>query len=523
MEDTSVRPDSESRYRVVLEEEPEPSALALEDLPFRNAILGDFSGRTNRGLSATRDETAPWRPVAIDRDNFEDVMARLKPGLRIELGDAGPQIALAFGSLDDFHPDHLYEHLDIFAKLREIRRRLADPRTFTAAAAELQGTAGSRPAPEPPGASSGGQDDPPAKPSVNELISGNLLDQVLDETPSRPQGSARPDELRRFVQAVMAPHLVPGADPRQPELLAQVDRLTAEAMRAILHHADFQALESAWRGVDLLVRRLETDSNLKLFLIDVSKNELAADLGAGNDLTATATYQLLVEQTVGTPGAHPWALFVGNYYFRATRDDLAVLAQIARVAAAAGAPFLAAAHSNLLGCESLAATPHSREWGGISDPLAAQRWRELRMKPAADHLGLALPRFLLRLPYGRATQPCEQFDFEEFETTPSHEHYLWGNPAFICALLLGEDFNRSGWEMQPRGGEVGNLPLHIYTEGGESIAKPRAEALLTEAAVERILDEGLMPLVSLKGQDAVRLVRFQSIASPVRALAGRWQ
>jgi type VI secretion system protein ImpC len=329
--------------------------------------------------------------------------------------------------------------------------------------------------------------------------------------------------LRRFVQAVVAPHVVPGADPRQPQLLAQVDRLTAESMRAILHHPDFQALEAAWRAMDLLVRRLDTDSNLKVFLIDVSKDELDAELGVTNDLTATAVYRLLVEQTVGTPGAEPWALLVGNYYFGATPEDVALLAKMARIAAAGGVPFLAAAHSSLLGCESLAATPHPRDWGEILDFEFAPAWQELRKKPEAANVGLALPRFLLRLPYGRATQSCEQFDFEEFEADPNHEHYLWGNPGFICALLLGEGFSQCGWEMQPRGGEAGSLPLHIYSEGGDSVVKPCAEALLTGAAVERILDEGLMPLISLKGQDAVRLVRFQSIASPARSLAGRWQ
>ena len=435
--------------------------------------------------------------------------------------DGGPHLTLAFSSLDHFHPDYLYEHVDLFAKLRETRRRLADPRTFATAAAELQVSAGNQAVPEPT-ASNRAQDDSEAKPGLGELVTGNLLDQVIEETPGRPEPAGRTDELRRFVQAVLAPHLVPGADPRQPELLTQVDRLTAESMRAILHHADFQALESAWRAMELLVRRLDTDSNPKLFLIDVSKDALAADFGA-KDLTATAAYRLLVEQTVGTPGAEPWALLVGNYRFGASPEDAALLAKFAQVAAAASAPFLAAAHSSLFGCESLAAAPHPRDWSGISDPEAAGAWQELREKPEARHLGLAVPRFLLRLPYGRATHPCEQFDFEEFGSVPDHERYLWGNPSFICALLLGEAFGQSGWEMQPRGGEIGNLPLHIYAEGGESVVKPCAEALLTEAAAERILDEGLMPLISLKGCDAVRLVRFQSIASPARAPAGRWQ
>jgi type VI secretion system protein ImpC len=350
-----------------------------------------------------------------------------------------------------------------------------------------------------------------------------LLDQVIEETPGRPEVAGRPDELRRFVQAVVAPHLVPRADPRQLELLTQVDRLTAESMRAILHHSGFQALESAWRAMQLLVLRLDTDSDLKLFLIDVSKDELAADLRAASDLTTTAVHRLLAEPAAGASASERWALLAGNYRFEATREDVALLTRLTEIAAAAGAPFLSAAHSSFLGCESLAATPHPRDWKGISAFDSAQAWRDLRGKAESAHLGLALPRFLLRLPYGRATQPTELFNFEEFEAAPDHERYLWGNPVFICALLLGEAFGQSGWDMQPRGGEVTGLPLHIYSEGGESAVKPCAESSMSEAAVERILDEGLMPLISLKGRDTVRLVRFQSVASPARTLAGRWQ
>src|SRR5208337_3099418 len=164
----------------------------------------------------------------------------------------------------------------------------------------------------------------------------------------------------------------------------------------------------------------------------------------------------------------------------------------------------------LLGCVSLAATPEPQDW---KPPQNAEAWEALRRLPEASAVGLALPRFLLRLPYGKKTEPIESFDFEEMPDTPSHENYLWGNPAFVCALLLAQSFNQDGWDLRPGViSELDDLALHVYEENGESGLKPCAEALLTERTAERILEAGLMPLLSLKGKDRVRLMRFQSIA-----------
>jgi type VI secretion system protein ImpC len=141
----------------------------------------------------------------------------------------------------------------------------------------------------------------------------------------------------------------------------------------------------------------------------------------------------------------------------------------------------------------------------------------------ANWLGLALPRFLLRLPYGKQTESTETFAFEEFLAAPRHEDYLWGNPALACAYLLGEAFSESGWNLRPGEiNEINGLPAHVYRADGESVLKPCAEALLTEDAAEAILDQGLMPLLSMKGSDSVRSVRFQSIAEPAAPFAGRW-
>jgi type VI secretion system protein ImpC len=138
-------------------------------------------------------------------------------------------------------------------------------------------------------------------------------------------------------------------------------------------------------------------------------------------------------------------------------------------------------------------------------------------------VGLAIPRFLLRLPYGKETDPIESFPFEEMPGEPAHEDYLWGNPAFVCALLLAQSFSESGWDLHPgQRAELDRLPVHIYQHEGVSEVKPCAEALMTVDTADQIMERGLMPLASIKGKDELRLIRFQSIAQPLRALAASW-
>jgi type VI secretion system protein ImpC len=137
---------------------------------------------------------------------------------------------------------------------------------------------------------------------------------------------------------------------------------------------------------------------------------------------------------------------------------------------------------------------------------------------------LALPRILLRLPYGKRSDALEQFPFEELTAARDHEAYLWGNPAMACALLIGRTFLERGWDMEP-GDErdVGDLPAHVYEHDGEKRLQACAEAYLSERAGEAMLARGLLPFLSLKNQNAARLMRFQSLADPAQALAGPWR
>jgi type VI secretion system protein ImpC len=484
------------------ETDREPAKPRSEE-PFRILLLGDFSGRANRGAPAPPSR----KPVVIDRDNFDQVLANMGAELHFGEGQHGSRKALRFQELEDFRPDQIYERTELFQTLCETRRKLVNPSTFAEAAAVVKGWA-KMPATAPPALPPPQPERSATPPDLAALTEGSLLENVLEVTESRlPPAGRRPDELQAFIEQAVAPHVVPRQDPQLSELVAQVEAATGRLMRAILHHKDFQALEAAWRGALFLVRGLETGTNLKLYLLDISKAELAADLNSSADRRNSEMHRLLVEEAVEALGAQPWSVAAGNFTFSRTEGDIKTLGRLADLMRIAGAPFLAEADPA----------------GDVDSPEAVRRWNSLRHSPAASWLGLALPRFLLRLPYGRETEPVESFPFEEMPGTPDHQDYLWANPAFACVYLLGQAFSSDGWNLRPGvNEEIRGLPLHVYEVGGEKRLKPCAELLMTESDAEWILEQGLMPLVSFKNEDAVRLLRFQSIAEPLAPLSGRW-
>jgi type VI secretion system protein ImpC len=495
------RVELDAGFGATTQELPYEESLG-DDTPFRIAVLGDFSGRASRGIVETGRALAARRPVRIDRDIVDDVIARFAPELYLSLGDV--RASVSFSELDDFHPDRLYERLPAFRALRETRERAAAPVPLGEIGRQGGRASSGRPVP----------------------ATGNLLDQILGDVPAPPGGAAaapahaepvRADPLTDFVQRAVAPHVVPETVPAHPERVEEVDQIVGADLRAVLHQPDFQALESAWRSVDFLVRRLETDSTLQVYLIDVSKAELAADL-ANADGMSGGIQRLLVEASVGTAGSTPWSLLVGLYSFGPDADDVDLLGELAAVARAAGAPLVAAADSRVVGSSSFGKASDPDDWSDDETP----EFDALRRTAEARYVGLAAPRFLLRLPYGGPDgEPCEVPGFQELSAPNAHDDYLWGNSAVLSALLHGEAFASEGWSLRPDL-DVPGLPFHLVRADGDVTAKPCAEAVLSARAVDRILDCGVMAVQSMKDGDAVRLARMQSIAEPLAALAFRF-
>lgn len=459
-----------------------------DDIIFRMAICGDFSARGKEGNAAPSGSSAAKTAWRVDRDDLDDVLAAIAPTLQLNLG-GGVMAQVRIRELDDFHPDRLFAHVPQFARLRELRARLADPATFPRAAAELS---------KPPAGAA------PATPIVRGT--GSLLDAIVGESAPEPERGGVDDSLYDFIQRAMAPYLVERPDPRQAELIAQVDTAIAAAMRALLHHPAFQSLESLWRGVARLVREVDTNERLQLYLVDVSYDALASDLlGAGGARESTLFQRLAA---LGRADDGGWGVLVAHHAFGAEGGDVALLERLADVGVALDAPWLAEAHPDL----ALGSLPEA----------AATAWQTLRSSAAGRHLGLALPRVLLRLPYGQETDPCESFAFEELERPDAHDSYLWGNPALFCATLLAQGFAERGDGSEAGSGSViGGLPLHLTKNGGVVSAKPCAEVLMTEHDAIALIDSGFIPMLAYRDQDIVRVGRLQSIGRPSARLAGR--
>ena len=495
---------------------------ANDDTPFCIAILADFSGRGNRGLCETGPSLTARRRIAVDVDNLEDLPMKLGCEIHVPLGSRqGPRIPLRFSELSDFHPDRIFDRLEVFQKLKTTRKLMQNPATFAEAASQVRswvaddGESGKSEAEQ-------AQSSPEQEESDTETVERLLGKSPDQESPTTPVNQSV--DINALIREIVKPYIIPAPDPQQAELLAQVDQAISGQMRAILHQPDFRQLEATWRMLHFLVSQLETDETLKLYIIDVSKAELVADLVSADALQSTGTYRLLVEQSVGVAGAEPYAVLVGGYTFDQTTEDTRLLQQLARIAQAAGAPLLAAADSHFAGCQSLAATPDPNDWRWQTDPTVGNLWQEVRRSPEAAYIGLLLPRFLLRLPYDRDTDPVEQFAFEEFSPLAGHEQYLWGNSAVICVCLLAEAFREFGWALTGGlGRDLAGIPMHIYTSDGEKHITPCAETILSERAMDVLIGKGLMPVLSIKGRDAVLLPRFQSIAEPLSALVGPWR
>ncbi len=481
----------------------------VEEPPFRILVLGDWSGDAEKRPLSER-----W-PIEIDRDEFDSVMRRL--GTRIDLSPgADDPLTLEFNEIEDLHPDAIFRRLPIFSELRDLRRRLRDENTFNAAAREVRERFG--------GPEMAPIETAPAPTSTEPPPDGGgLLDSIL----SKPSGGAaapKPGvsrDVADLINEAVRPHLVSVDESEQSALIEAIDRATGALMRSILSDAKFREIEAAWRGLYFLVRSTATSPELKIHLMDISKDELADDLKSAGSLTDTVLFRHLIRDTVETPGGEPFALVLGNYAFSPNVDDVAALIRVSKIAAAANAPFVSHMRPDVFGVHSLESSPDPANWKVSDQTDEGKLWSALCDQTESVYLGMAIPRFMARLPYGADTDPLETFSFEEFEGPPDHDSYVWSNPCFIVGQLLAESFSEFGWEMGNRlKQDVEGLPVHVYKHDAETVYKPCAEVLLTDTAMQKLMDLGLMPLVTYKNSDRVKLARYHSIADT--ALRGMW-
>jgi type VI secretion system protein ImpC len=463
-------------------------------------VMGDFTGRASRGVI---EPLPPRKLLNVDVDNFARLFAQLGAKLKLtgaEIPDG--VVELGFASPDDFHPDQLLTRVPLLAKLVEARRLLLNPTTAERGKTELQACLGAINAPAESFASA----VEPKSESTDDTMA-RLLGGALPVKKSAPPTS----QLDQFIRQTIAPHISAVPNAWQSGAVAAAEMELTNRLNSILHHAYFQELEAAWRGVDLLVRRIESPEEIGLLVLDASLAELQADLAAQDQAEQSTLFRLLRD---GEP-----KLIVGNYTFGQTADGLRTLGKLAEIAARLCAPFVATAAPQLVGCDSFAAHPDPDDWKQELPAEVSEIWDSLRQSPHALHVGLAAPRFILRQPHGKAGDPIETFAFEELPGQPAHEAFLWGHPGVLCASAAIDAIQSGDTGLLDfTGGEFGDLPVHQFTEDGEKAVQPYAEAWLTDRAAERLVKHGVIPMVGAKNENVIRLNHLCSIANGPVAL-----
>ncbi len=339
----------------------------------------------------------------------------------------------------------------------------------------------------------------------------SLLDTIIQDgkmARDESQQSYAKDLVGEFVTQVLDEGMTVSKDTVATinERIAQIDEMLSNQLNEIMHHENFQALESSWRGLHYLVMNTETGTQLKLRVMNASKEDLLTDLEKATEFDQSALFKQLYEEEYGTFGGNPYGLLVGDYEFGRHPQDIGILEKMSNVAAAAHAPFIAAADPKLMDMDSFTELGIPRDLAKSFESAELIKWRSFRETEDSRYVALALPHALLRLPYGPDTVPAEGVNYVEDVDGTDHKKYLWGNAAYILAERITNAFSLYKWCGAIRGVEGGGivegLPTHTFkTDEGDIALKCPTEIAITDRREKELNDLGLIALCHCKGTD----------------------
>ena len=343
----------------------------------------------------------------------------------------------------------------------------------------------------------------------------------------KPKSEEAKDAVSRAVatlaqQALSQTQLIGADTVRSIEaIIAELDRKLSEQINLIVHHPDLQQLEGAWRGLHYLVNNTETDEQLKIRVMNISKADLGKTLKRykGTAWDQSPLFKKVYEEEYGQFGGEPYGCLVGDYHFDHNPQDVELLGEMAKVSASAHTPFIAGASPNLLQMDSWQELANPRDLTKIFTTPDYAAWRSLRESDDARYIGLAMPRFLARLPYGAKSNPVEEFDFEEDTGAADHSKYTWANSAYAMAVNINRSFKQYGWCSRIRGIESGGavlgLPTHTFPtdDGGVDMTCP-TEIAISDRREAELAKSGFMPLIHRKNSDFAAFIGAQSLQKP---------
>src|SRR5262245_32532259 len=301
--------------------------------------------------------------------------------------------------------------------------------------------------------------------------------------------------------------------------IAQIDELISDQLNEVLHAQPFQQLEASWRGLHYLVMNTETSPQLRLRLLNVSKQDLLMDLEKATEFDQSALFKKVYEEEYGTFGGYPYGMLIGDYEFGRQAQDMALLEKLSNVSAAAHAPLIAAASPKLFDMESFTELGTPRDLLKVFESLELIKWRSFRDSEDARYVALALPHILMRLPYGPDTVPVEGVNFVEDVDGRNHAKYLWGNAAWALGQRITDALARYQWCAAIRGVEGGGLvqglPVHTFTtDEGDIALKCPTEIAITDRGEKELNDLGFITLCHCKGTDYAAFFGGQTTNKP---------
>jgi type VI secretion system protein ImpC len=350
----------------------------------------------------------------------------------------------------------------------------------------------------------------------------SLLDEIVTATKLKPSDDSY-SLAKKGVEALIAQLIEPGKKIEKiskavvDDMIAEVDEKLSRQLDAILHNPKVQELESSWRSLKFLVDRTDFRENVKLELLNVSKDDLLEDFEDAPEIPKSGLYKTVYTAEYGQFGGQPYAAMIGNYDFGPGPQDIKLLQDVASVAAMAHAPFISAAGPQFFGLDDYTNLPQLKDLKSVFEGPQYTKWNSFRESEDARYVGLTLPRFLLRLPYGPDTQPVKAFNYQE-NVSDGHDKYLWGNTAFAFASKLTDSFAKYRWcanIIGPQGGgSVEDLPLHQFEAMGAIQTKIPTEILVSERREFELAEEGFIGLTMRKGSDNAAFFSANSVQKP---------
>ncbi len=300
--------------------------------------------------------------------------------------------------------------------------------------------------------------------------------------------------------------------------IAALDEQISRQLDAVMHHETFQQIEAAWRGLKFLVDRTDFRKNVKIEVLDVAKDALRQDFEDTPEVIQSGLYRHTYIQEYDTPGGEPIGAIVSNYEFDRSGQDVALLRNISKVSAAAHMPFVGSVGAAFFGKDSMEEVAAIQDIGNYFDRAEYIKWKSFRDSDDARYIGLTLPRFLARLPYGPDTTPVRAFNYAEQVKGPDHSRYLWANASFAFAANMVRSFVKNGWCVQIRGPQAGglveDLPIHLYDLGTGNQVKIPTEVLIPETREFEFANLGFAPLSFYKNRDYACFFSANSAQKP---------